>query len=145
MSIIYAPDTEAMTTAEREGFWIQNLREALKMMSGLTSTQVFLDRWSSNPNGSACGTVACFGGWLPHTPYFQNLGVIRSQINGSPQLYTEGLGNYRLCADEVAEYLFGCGALFDHAREHETAVYDSHHQIVLARITQCLRELGVEA
>lgn len=135
-----ATSLDKLTDHEREVFWINNLQHALKMMANLTDEQVGLNGWCT---GTGCGTIACFGGWCALDPFFQSLGVTLHEHHLYPiidELY--------LYEFEVAGYLFGDDLLF-YARFHGELSGPnaelSDRAIVLRRITQRLRQLGVEA
>ncbi|VTU32076.1 hypothetical protein H4CHR_02937 [Variovorax sp. PBS-H4] len=130
-----APDIETMTDHEREAFWITNLRAALAMMMLKAEREVSLSTW-----GNDCGTLACFGGWLPYDEHFKALGVTTHPFNNAPHI--DGVGR----AFDVADYLFGDFDIFDHrtAREHELD-WLSDRDIVIRRITNRMRQLGAEA
>ncbi len=79
----------------------------------------------------ACGSAACFGGWVAVHPHFiaQGIGVAPT---GAPQI--EGSS----WVSDVAEYLFGDGMLF--AAKH-TWEKGSAKQAVLVRIEKALEKV----
>lgn len=58
-----------------------------------------------------CGSTACFGGWLPYSPYFSQLGVQRrGRFNPHPVLVENDIIVHEM--KDVAEHLFGERELF---------------------------------
>ncbi len=116
------------------------------MIRGLQRTQIDLSDWGNEcTQGSiSCGTIACFGGWLPFDDYFKALGVEVSLLYRFPVVR-----QYDLAEFEVAEYLFGDERLFMWRDTEQTVAEDeggpSDQEIVLQRIGRRLFELGVEA
>ena len=145
-------------------FWIQNLIAARDFMLSVEPSKVDLSWWRqqvgdsadapSSQNGPAtCGTIACFGGWLPHSPFFRDgLGVKLYGHSGAPMIKTvdDDGDEDELSGCEVADYLFGDSNLFD-ASGHDERYPDASdgpsrpdHRIVLDRISLRLTELGAE-
>ncbi|QRF63285.1 hypothetical protein [Variovorax paradoxus] len=133
-------DIQTMKPDERAAFWIKNLQAARTLMLSLHPGQVELDHWRH-----PCGTIFCFGGWLPTDAYFQSLGVTAEPMLGYPQLPND---EDRFEPYKVALVLFGEEALF-FARdwlENEYEANSSHtdRDVVLHRIDARLRRLGEE-
>src|SRR5437868_5504182 len=105
-----------MTNVERYSFWRNNLLAAQAFWATIEPENVDLSDWR-DPDGTeelpvdagygvppTCGTIACFGGWLPWSPYFKALGVTVDPERGWPQI---GTGERSEIRDSVAQYLFG--------------------------------------
>lgn len=117
------------------------------MIRGLPRNRIDLSDWghdACHQDGRACGTIACFGGWLPFDDHFKALGV---EVN-TPYNYPV-IRQYDLSEFEVADYLFGDDKLFmwrdNEADRPEEDGGPSDQEIVLQRIGRRLFELGVEA
>lgn len=91
------------------------------------------ERQSRHSVEHECGAVACFGGWVAQTPYFQKKGVKCDRYDGSPKM--GGLG-----AMGVSLKLFGNYSMFSARQENERG---TERQIIEKRIEKALRyELG---
>jgi hypothetical protein len=138
-----------MTNLEKYTFWRTNLIEAQKFWAIVNPDNVDLSDWR-DPDGCedtpdyatapSCGTLCCFGGWLPWSPYFAALGVSVSESRGWPVIDEASRdGEY---GGGVARYLFGAYELFDSAESREIASYGSDYDIVAARLAKRLAEVN---
>jgi hypothetical protein len=87
-----------------------------------------------------CGTVACFGGWVPAMPEFAAMGV-RAVEDGMPYFKLKN-GN-ELLGGHVAGHLFGSNCLFYSRGEckHDGLYRGSDHALVTRRLEKHLSEL----
>lgn len=97
---------------------LNNLTKAIQFWLKVPRTSVVngLGCWRETTDVTSrptCGSSACFGGWLPHSPYFAKLGV---KINtdsayskGTPVLF---VADEILLGKDVALHLFGTRDLF---------------------------------
>lgn len=81
---------------------LENTKLALKYWLTVPPQNVApgLGSWNRNPGKHTCGTIACFGGWVPAMPEFAAMGVTAG-IRGEPEM--AGM----LLASDVAKTLFG--------------------------------------
>lgn len=100
---------------------LENTKLALKYWLTVPAENVVtgLACWKDSPGEHTCGTIACFGGWVPAMPEFAAMGVVTTP-GGAPAMPGGLLGT------EVADLLFGevggdrrwChGTLFDMPRD----------------------------
>ncbi|VTU32061.1 hypothetical protein H4CHR_02934 [Variovorax sp. PBS-H4] len=135
-----------MTSLERYNFWRTNLLEAQKFWATVNPDNVDLCDWR-DPEGEeldeivdystppSCGTLACFGGWLPWAPYFAEMGVRQNPGRGTPEI---GAGERYECGSNVAKYLFGEWYLFDSRESREGG---TDHAVAATRIANRLAEV----
>ena len=109
--------------------YLENCKAALEAWQTVPRDKVQLSHWR-------CGTIHCFGGWLPHFKYFQKLGVYSIPASGAP--YMRGNGPYNLMYGEVAQHLFGDMDMFDEAQPGELG---SDWNIVDTRLRNRIKEL----
>lgn len=109
-------------------YQIQNCDEFLKEWANIKPKQVSsrLQNWEEH---TACGTAACAGGWLPHMPWFQRLGVRRTCM-GAPSINDSD-------PTRVAKELFGNSDMFsiNHTNrpDHEvvTQRFENQKQVLI--------------
>lgn len=80
---------------------LENTKLALKYWLTVPPQNVppGLCTWNRNPGKHTCGTIACFGGWVPAMPEFAAMGVTADEF-GAPKVAGYG-------PTEVANFLFG--------------------------------------
>ena len=109
--------------------YLENVNAAIEAWQGVPRDGVRLSRWG-------CGTLHCFGGWLPYFEHFQGLGVVRNRMSGAPEMLIDGKlwGGY-----PVAHQLFGDMDLFDPRVETDRGAND--WQVVMNRLLKRKQEL----
>lgn len=133
-----------ISNKERFTFWRENLLEAQKFWGKVNPNNVELSDWRDADASElseaevedyaaapSCGTICCFGGWLPWSPYFAAMGVHPLRQSGAPAI---GEGGSEETGSGVARYLFGTGYLFEVARSDEAVTHSTDYDIVAARI-----------
>jgi hypothetical protein len=94
---------------EAVNFWLKVPRNTVtSKLQSWRGCEYLTPQGLSTPS---CGSTACFGGWLPYSPYFSSLGVQAvSRLEGHPILRTNGITEYD--GKALAGYLFGERELF---------------------------------
>lgn len=107
--------------------------------------RVTLETWCTSPADGVkhCGTLACFGGWLPACEHFAALGLTAAARTGEPRLRPNDSSEF---PRDVSEFLFGYDRMFMKfaiepwpERTKEEVFEDgskskTHHQAVLDRL-----------
>lgn len=97
---------------EAVNFWLKIPRNTVK--SGLSAWRVSSDENCeiNTTKKPTCGSPACFGGWLPYSPYFAKLNVTPySKTEGYPVI-RDKKGWVIHEAKDLAQHLFGERELF---------------------------------
>lgn len=113
---------QAKNLQEAKSFWLTIKPETVSPQLGVWRKQEYL-----------CKTIACFGGHLTKSPYFQSIGLCASKL-GMPVMYEET--PKMIWAFEVSHELFGTN-LFAPRSDHQSDKLDhtiTDHQTVLNRI-----------
>jgi hypothetical protein len=129
-------------------FWLKVPRDTVKRGLETWSTPQGTGRGGYIYAKPTCGAAACFGGWLPYSPYFERLGVTpRSENEAYPVLRVDGVIKYD--SKDVAEQLFGERELFaskyywhvDRALVKEMGENASDWGLVLMRLAYVLENV----
>ena len=93
-----------------------------------------LKKWRSRLTSTkhTCGTIACFGGWLPAMPEFATMGVKSSKFDGAPYIGDDEYSRIHFGTDNLADHLFGNHQMFNPAQtggEHQTVTKRLEKQI----------------
>jgi len=129
----------------------ENIEAALVEWAKLSPEKVELKDWRQ-----PCGTIHCFGGWLPYFEHFAALGV-RANCGGAPYIAAAYVEDG--CANEdegtvegmgpVSEYLFGDRTLFrcrpDPENEAEELLGLTDWQVVDLRLRKLLADTQAQS
>lgn len=102
--------------------WLKNTKEAQEYWKTVRPDLVDLQTYR-------CGTVACFAGWLPFSPYFKSIGMTAAP-SGEPRLGEDGARPFKL---------FGGHSLY--YSRYESAHEGTDYEAVVKRLDDHLKYL----